>query len=56
MPQTPNKWTAQEFMEVFKGKMVEPGFKYNSGTNSDWLTPEQIREEIRLHVDPTFSV
>jgi UDP-N-acetylglucosamine 4,6-dehydratase len=56
VPQTPNKWTPQEYMEVFKGKMVEPGFKYNSGTNHDWLTPDQIREQIRVHVDPNFTV
>ncbi|KAA9345814.1 UDP-N-acetylglucosamine 4,6-dehydratase (inverting) [Adhaeribacter soli] len=56
VPQMPNKWTAEEYMEAFKGKMVEPGFKYNSGTNHDWLTPEQIREQIRLHVDPNFTV
>jgi UDP-N-acetylglucosamine 4,6-dehydratase/5-epimerase len=56
VPQTPNKWTAEEYMETFKGKMVEPGFKYNSGTNHDWLTPEQIREQIRQHVDPNFTV
>jgi UDP-N-acetylglucosamine 4,6-dehydratase/5-epimerase len=55
VPTTP-KWTPQEYLEVFKGKMVEPGFKYNSGTNDDWMTPERIREEIRLHVDPNFTV
>ena len=55
VPTTP-KWTPQEYLEVFKGKMVEPGFKYNSGTNEDWMTPERIREEIRLHVDPNFTI
>ncbi|MBK0403774.1 UDP-N-acetylglucosamine 4,6-dehydratase (inverting) [Adhaeribacter sp. BT258] len=55
VPTTP-RWSPKEYMEDFKGRMVEPGFKYNSGTNDDWLSPEQIREEIRLHVDPNFTV
>ncbi len=36
--------------------LVEPGFTYNSGTNPDFLTVEQLRELIRLHVDPNFTV
>lgn len=55
VPTTP-KWSQEEYLETFKGKMVEPGFKYNSGTNDDWMSPERIREEIRLHVDPNFTV
>lgn len=35
---------------------VEPGFAYNSGSNPDYLSVEQLREQIRLHVDPEFSV
>ena len=54
VPTTPN-WAPEEFMEVFKGRLVEPGFKYNSGTNTDWMDPERIREEIRQHVDPNFT-
>lgn len=37
------------------GKEVEPGFCYNSGTNDEWLTEEQIRELIIKHVDPNFQ-
>lgn len=56
LPSTPFKWTPEEFLAAFKGRMVEPGFRYNSQTNTEWLSPEQIREQIRLHVDPHFSV
>lgn len=56
LPATPFKWTAEAFLQAFNGRMVEPGFRYNSQTNQDWLNPEEIREQIRLHVDPTFSV
>ena len=29
------------------GKSVEEGFEYNSGTNSEWLSVEQLQNEIR---------
>lgn len=35
--------------------LVEPGFSYNSGSNPDFLTIEQIRTLIRDHVDPNFE-
>jgi UDP-N-acetylglucosamine 4,6-dehydratase len=31
-------------------KPVEPGFNYNSGSNADFLTVEQLRELIKQHV------
>ena len=34
---------------------VPEGFAYNSGTNSDFLTVDQLRGLIRKHVDPTFK-
>jgi len=33
---------------------VEPGFVYNSGTNQDFLSVEQLRLMIREHVDKAF--
>ena len=30
------------------------GFCYNSGTNPDFLSVEQLRDLIRQHVDPSF--
>jgi len=54
-PSTPT-WDVDEYLKAFNGKRVEMGFKYNSGTNTDWLDVEQIREQIRLHVDPAFAV
>ena len=33
---------------------VHQGFAYNSGTNTDFLSVEQLQELIRLHVDPAF--
>lgn len=35
-------------------KRVEPGFCYDSGTNEQFLTVEEIRTLIRQHIDPAF--
>jgi len=35
-------------------KSVDPGFAYNSGTNSDFLSVEQIRDLIKEHVVSSF--
>lgn len=48
-------WDVEEFRQAFKGKHCEYGFKYNSGTNTDWLTVDQIRSLVKAHVDPTFE-
>jgi len=37
-------------------KPVDAGFAYNSGTNPDFLSVEQIRSLIREHVDSNFKV
>lgn len=33
---------------------LDAGFAYNSGTNPDFLSVEQLRDLIRQHVDPSF--
>jgi UDP-N-acetylglucosamine 4,6-dehydratase (inverting) len=54
-PSTP-LWSIEAFNAAFNGKTVPIGFKYNSGTNDQWMTVEDLRQQIRLHVDPNFSV
>lgn len=49
-------WEADMFMKTFNGRPCPYGFKYNSGTNTEWLSVEQLREQIKAHVDPSFSV
>lgn len=44
---------AEDYLEKRGGTRVEPGFAYNSGTNLDFLTVEQLRHLISRHVDPT---
>lgn len=55
IPSTP-VWDPSEMMSKFKGRKVDPGFKYNSGLNPEKLSLEDLREQIRLHVDPEFNV
>lgn len=55
LPQVPI-WNQEEYMNHFKAKAVEPGFRYNSGTNKEWLTVEDIRDLIMKHVDTDFCV
>jgi UDP-N-acetylglucosamine 4,6-dehydratase (inverting) len=49
-------WDVEKFMTAFDGKRCERGFAYNSGTNSEWLSVDELRELITTHVDPAFTV
>lgn len=49
-------WDLESWQNTFKATKVANNFKYNSGTNDDWLTVDQIRTLIKQHVDPTFQV
>lgn len=55
LPQIPN-WSVEEYKSAFRAKLVTPGFQYNSGENTEWVGVEQLRELIKQHVDPNFSV
>jgi UDP-N-acetylglucosamine 4,6-dehydratase (inverting) len=55
MPTTPT-WEVDDFVRTFSGRMCEPGFRYSSGENQEWLTVDQLRRLIREHVDPAFEV
>ena len=50
------QWDPEEYRKTFNGRFCEYGFKYNSGTNTDWLSVEKIRELIRIHIDSSFTV
>jgi len=52
LPANSNK---EKFLQHYNAKEVAPGFKYNSGTNTDWLGEEEIREQIREQIDPSFT-
>lgn len=49
-------WDENEWAKKFKATKVPYGFKYNSGTNSEWLSVDQLRSLVKAHVDPDFKV
>ena len=55
LPSVPN-WDLEAFKEEFNAKLVDNGFSYNSGTNTEWVTVEELRSFITTHVDPSFAV
>jgi UDP-N-acetylglucosamine 4,6-dehydratase len=56
LPSTLMNWKEEDFISHFNGKKAELGFKYNSGTNTEWLSVEDLRQQIKVHVDPSFVV
>ena len=48
--------TEADYLEHHKAEKVPFGFKYNSGTNTEWETVEGLRDLIKEHVDPNFVV
>ena len=47
--------TEEDYIQHHKAKKVPFGFKYNSGTNTEWETIESLRSLIKEHVDPDFK-
>ncbi len=54
LPQSQN-WSHDEYLIKRQAKKVQYGFSYESGSNTEWLSKEQLRELIRINVDPTFA-
>jgi FlaA1/EpsC-like NDP-sugar epimerase len=54
LPQS-SEITKTEYCQLKKSTPVSPGFAYNSGSNPEFLTVEQIRQLIREHIDQSFS-
>ncbi len=55
LPSTP-LWDVEAFMAEFNGSICSEGFCYNSGSNSQWLSVEELRKLIVSHVDANFTV
>lgn len=56
LPSVSFTYTEAEYLQHHKAEKVPFGFKYNSGTNTEWETIEGLRQLIVEHVDPNFSV
>ncbi len=48
-------WSLDEFLHHFKATKVTPGFNYNSGSNEQFLTIEEIRNLISIHLNETVG-
>ena len=55
LPSVP-RWDIEAFKEEFGAELVGNGFSYNSGTNTEWVTVEELRSFITTHVDPSFAI
>ncbi len=51
-----SRWSKEEYAKAKNGEILPFGFRYNSGTNDEWLSVEELREQIKNHVDSSFEV
>lgn len=51
-----NSYNIESYCDRMNATPVKPGFNYNSGENSQFLTVEEIRDLIQTHVDLNFRV
>lgn len=56
LPSVSFTYTEEQYIVHHKAEKVPFGFKYNSGTNTEWETVESLRDLIQVHVDPNFTV
>lgn len=49
-------WDVNQYMLLNNGRRCQPGKAYNSGTNPDRLTVDQLRELIRDYCDHTLDI
>lgn len=55
LPAVPN-FVLEDFVKNFKAVKVPEGFQYTSGVTDSWESVESMRELIKKHIDPDFSV
>lgn len=51
-----HRWELDDYIGHFNAKKVEMDFRYNSGENSDWVSVDDLRNLIKNHIDPEFSI
>lgn len=47
---------SQKYLQKEGVTKVAEGFCYNSGTNTEFLAVDEIRDLIKKHIDPTFKI
>ncbi len=56
LPSVSYMYVEKDYIDHHKAEKVPFGFKYNSGTNTQWETVEGLRELIKEHVDAKFEL
>ena len=56
LPSISFTYKENDYIEHHKAHKVPFGFKYNSGTNTEWESVKSLRSLIKEHVDPDFIV
>ncbi|MGG7094088.1 UDP-N-acetylglucosamine 4,6-dehydratase (inverting) [Shewanella indica] len=56
LPSVSFTYTEEEYLAHHNAEKVPFGFKYNSGTNTEWETVDSLRALVKEHVDPNFTV
>ena len=54
LPSVSFMYSREDFIKHHNAKPVPDGFHYSSDNNTDWETPETMREKIKQFVDPNF--
>ena len=45
-----HRWNLVDYINHFNAEMVEKGFSYNSGENTEWETIDTLKDLIKIHV------
>lgn len=51
----PSDADRKKYLDHFKGWAVPKGYKFNSGTNNEWVGVDEMRDLIRKYVDSDFK-
>jgi UDP-N-acetylglucosamine 4,6-dehydratase (inverting) len=55
LPQVTN-WNLEDYIKKFNAQKVAIGFNYTSGENTEWESVETLRDLIKEHLYPEFTV
>ena len=55
LPEAPEHYSHRSYCEAAKASPLDITYSYNSGTNPEFMTVSELREQIRLHIDPNFK-
>ena len=56
LPSVSSSYTKEDFLKHHNANPVPFGFRYNSGTNTEWESIDSLRDKIIKFVDPNFTV